>query len=70
MEEDAGRHGDVQALDIVVERDRHGWLQVATGQVVVNGTRLSAGDAVATSRPTQLHVSAMEDADLLLFDLS
>lgn len=59
-----------ESLDATVERGRHGWLQVARGQLVVNGTPLAAGDAVATSRATQLHVEATEDTDALLFDLA
>jgi redox-sensitive bicupin YhaK (pirin superfamily) len=58
-----------QSVDFVVERGRHAWLQVARGELVVNGTKLGAGDAVATSRPTALHVRAAQTADALLFDL-
>ena len=58
-----------QSVDYVAERGRHAWLQVARGQLVVNGTKLSAGDAVATSRATALHVQATQMSDALLFDL-
>jgi redox-sensitive bicupin YhaK (pirin superfamily) len=58
-----------QSADYVAERGRHAWLQVARGQLIVNGTKLSAGDAVATSRPTALHVQATQTSDALLFDL-
>jgi len=58
-----------KSLDYVVERSRHAWLHVASGQLVVNGTKLKAGDAVATSRPTPLHVEGVTRADVLLFDL-
>ena len=53
-----------------VERHRHVWLQIARGSLTVNGTRPHRGDAVATSRPTQLHVEAHEPTDALLFDLA
>ncbi len=59
-----------KSLESVVERGRHAWLHVATGEVVVNGTRLAAGDAVATSRPGALHVTGRQTADVLLFDLA
>lgn len=55
--------------DHVVERGRHVWLQVARGELIVNGTKLSGGDAIATSRPTALHVEATQSTDALLFDL-
>lgn len=58
-----------ESLDFNVERNRHGWLQVARGTLLVNGTLLRAGDAIATSQSTHLHVIAAETADALLFDL-
>jgi redox-sensitive bicupin YhaK (pirin superfamily) len=58
------------SLDYTLERSRHAWLQVATGEITVNGTTLKAGDAVASSRAVGLHVTALQDADVLLFDLS
>ncbi|MEM7812411.1 MAG: pirin family protein [Planctomycetota bacterium] len=61
-----GRGGSVGHT---VERGRHGWLQVASGELSVNGVRLRAGDAVATSRPTRLEVTAAAESEALLFDL-
>lgn len=58
------------SLDYTLERNRHTWLQVATGEITVNGTTLQAGDAIASSRPTDLHVTSLQDADILLFDLA
>jgi redox-sensitive bicupin YhaK (pirin superfamily) len=59
-----------QTADFTVERNRHAWLQVARGSLTVNGTRLETGDAIATSRPTDLHIEATEKTDALLFDLA
>ncbi|KAA5539081.1 pirin family protein [Roseiconus nitratireducens] len=59
-----------ETTDYVVQPGRHAWLQVARGELTVNGTRLTAGDAVATSRPTALHVQATQPTDALLFDLA
>ena len=56
-------------VEHTIERDRHGWLQVARGELTVNGVHLMAGDAVATSRPMALHIQAITDAEALLFDL-
>ena len=58
-----------ETVDFTVQRSRHAWLQVARGELLVNGTRLRAGDAVATSRPTHLHVEATQPTDALLFEL-
>ena len=57
-------------LEYVVQRGRHAWLHVATGELVVNGTRLRAGDAVATSRATALQVEGSTKVEALLFDLA
>ena len=57
------------SLDFTVETGRHAWLQVARGSMTVNGTKLLAGDAIATSRAVQLHAQAHEPTDALLFDL-
>ncbi len=59
-----------KTLDYTLQRDRHGWLQVGTGAIAVNGAKLSAGDAIASSRATPLSVTATRDSDVLLFDLA
>jgi redox-sensitive bicupin YhaK (pirin superfamily) len=49
---------------------RHGWVQVISGEVVVNGgTELSAGDACALAGERSLKIEAKEAAELLIFDL-
>jgi len=49
---------------------RHAWLQVADGELSVNGETLSAGDAAAVSDETALTIAAGEDAEFILFDLA
>lgn len=58
-----------ETVDFTVQRHRHAWLQVASGELLANGTRLRAGDAVATSLPTHLHVEATQPTAALLFEL-
>jgi redox-sensitive bicupin YhaK (pirin superfamily) len=53
-----------------IAQNRHTWLQVARGQVVVNGQRMSQGDGLAVSREERLTVSADIPAEALLFDLT
>jgi len=48
---------------------RHGWLQVARGDVVVNGERLSAGDAAAFSGELSVRIEGVTESEVLLFDL-
>ena len=50
--------------------ERHAWLQVAGGKVIVSGEHLGAGDGAALSNEQSLEISADSDAELLLFDLA
>jgi hypothetical protein len=49
---------------------RHAWLQVAKGEVELNGQKLQQGDGAAISDEKELHIKAAKDADVLLFDLA
>jgi len=49
---------------------RYGWVQVARGAIEMNGQRLSAGDGAAAKGPGTLAISAVEPAELLVFDLT
>ena len=49
--------------------NRTGWLQVVSGDVLVNDQRLSTGDGAALQDLTTLHVKASNDAEVLLFDM-
>lgn len=49
---------------------RKAWLQVARGNVAINGEELSAGDGVAIEDEPSLTVTGVsDDAEILLFDL-
>ncbi|QDT65454.1 pirin family protein [Calycomorphotria hydatis] len=58
-----------KTLEHVLERDRHVWLHVGRGELNVNGTNLSGGDAIATSRSMAMELAATTEAEVLLFDL-
>ena len=49
---------------------RHAWLQLADGELRVNGETLTAGDAAAISDEPAVVVQADEDAEFVLFDLA
>jgi hypothetical protein len=49
---------------------RHGWVQAARGEVLVNGQRLAAGDGAAVSDEPALALAATTAAELLVFDLA
>lgn len=48
----------------------HGWLQVAAGEIAVNGLALKAGDGAAISDEKQLQLATDAGAEVLLFDLA
>lgn len=49
--------------------DRCQWVQVISGEVSVNGSKLLAGDGAAITEETKITLSARKDAEFLLFDL-
>ena len=49
---------------------RHAWLHVAEGRVSVNGQELAAGDAAALDGRSAANVNALENSQVLLFDLN
>jgi quercetin 2,3-dioxygenase len=53
-----------------LEGKRHAWLQVAQGEVELNGRKLSQGDGAAVSEERALTIRGTKDAEVLLFDLA
>ncbi|HJR68830.1 MAG TPA: pirin family protein [Gammaproteobacteria bacterium] len=51
------------------ERNRKGWVQVASGAVTVNGETLAAGDGAAIAYEETVAIRATADSELLLFDM-
>lgn len=58
-----------QSVKHALAGDRHGWLQIISGAVTVNGLTVGAGDGVAISREPELTITSAADAEFLLFDL-
>lgn len=59
-----------QAVQLPLAVGRHAWVQVANGQVDVNGITLETGDGAAISGETLLTLRGTEKSDILLFDLA
>jgi redox-sensitive bicupin YhaK (pirin superfamily) len=49
---------------------RQAWLQVAKGEVELNGQKLGQGDGAAISEEKRLTIKGLKDAEVLLFDLA
>jgi redox-sensitive bicupin YhaK (pirin superfamily) len=52
------------------ENNRNGWLQLIKGKVSLNKQLLSAGDGAAIENENNIQITCIENAELLLFDLS
>ena len=49
---------------------RHAWIHLAEGEVQINGSMLSGGDAAAVSGESVLELAATKPSQVLLFDLN
>ena len=62
-----------ESLGLDLKTGRHAWVQLISGELTVNGTRLSAGDGAAVSDETKLTLASVAGngtAEFLLFDLA
>lgn len=50
-------------------QDRTGWLQLVKGEITLNGNLLGAGDGAAIFNESNVEITGLQDAELLLFDL-
>lgn len=65
----AGRFEQGQSTELTLGPNRHAWVQVARGQVRVNGEALAAGDGAALSDERQLRIEGVAGGEVLVFDL-
>lgn len=57
------------SLEFELSPNRHGWLQVLKGSVVLNGLSLGTSDGAAISETHQLRIATESGAELMFFDL-
>jgi redox-sensitive bicupin YhaK (pirin superfamily) len=73
IHQDASLHAGLLATGDSVrhalEAGRHAWVQVARGEVEVNGAKLAAGDGAALSDERHVEIAARSPSEVLLFDL-
>ena len=58
-----------QELTHTMDIGRHSWLQVLRGAVEVNGVALATSDGLAVSEESELKLRAVDNTELMLFDL-
>ncbi len=56
-------------LNYSVKQNRQAYVQIATGEVLVNEQLLSAGDAVMLGANETIQLESLQSAEILLFDL-
>lgn len=59
-----------QTVATSLKKGHHGWVQVARGEIAVNGTALAQGDGAAISDETNLSIVANSPAEVLFFHLA
>jgi hypothetical protein len=60
---------DHAPVNYSVRKGRSAWIQIAQGEIELNGHKLSAGDGAAVTDET-LHFSKAQKSEILLFDLA
>lgn len=74
IHQDVGLYVARPALDAQLSHQfkpgRIGWVQVARGSIELNGQALEQGDGAAIDDVAQIQIEALEDAELLLFDMA
>ncbi len=65
-----GKLGAGDRFSYSLKPGRHGWLQVASGRVELNGLPLKAGDGAAVSDENKLVLESTGSAQVILFDLN
>ena len=58
-----------EKLNYRLHPGRHAWLQVARGKVTLNGSSLEAGDGGAIENEQVVDLTAIDQSEVLLFDL-
>jgi redox-sensitive bicupin YhaK (pirin superfamily) len=63
--------GADEELSVTLAPERHGWIQLISGELEVDGERLAAGDGAAISDETVLSLrSHADNTEFLFFDLN
>jgi hypothetical protein len=58
------------ALELPLQKERYGWLQVATGALSIQGQAVQEGDGMLVGEQERLLLSTTSGAEILWFDLA
>ena len=59
-----------RSVTYALRADRHAWVQVLRGQISLNDQVLTLSDGAAISEDQELRITAIEDSEIMLFDLA
>ena len=62
--------GEGESVRRDMDQMRYGWIQVARGEITVNGQRAGQGDGAIATGESSLEIVAEKSAEILLFDLA
>ena len=62
--------GEGESISRDMDQMRYGWIQVARGEIEVNGQRAGQGDGAIAMGESSLEIVAEKSAEILLFDLA
>jgi hypothetical protein len=74
IHQDADIHASLldagQVLTFSPQAGRRQWLQLAAGELVVNGEQLRRGDGLAIADEREVRIEALDASEFLLFDMA
>ena len=56
-------------LDFAIKAGRKIWIQMISGEMLVNGASLETGDAIAVENEKSININSAKSSEFLLFDL-
>ena len=57
-------------LNFKLKPGRAAWIQVIDGTLIINGKKVSAGDAASAENIDSIQISAVDKSEIILFDFA
>ena len=64
-----GNFFDTQEIEHPLEVKKHAWVQIVRGELLLNGTKLQAGEGAAVSEESVVKIHYSRSREFLLFEL-
>ena len=61
---------DNQKIEHPLEVKKHAWVQIVSGELLLNGTKLQARDGAAVSEERVVKIRSSRSSEFLLFELN